>query len=124
MKRLLLLSLIIPGSLIATTGNAQVYVQARVSFAPLLPRVFCPPPPRVVVYNDPYTISPGYYREQECERGDVYVRGRGYEKVRYYNDRYNDERYYENFRRKHNRDYDRDDREYHHGHGWKSQRGW
>ncbi len=126
MKRLLLSLLIIAGCFVATTGNAQVYVQAHVSFGPPVPRVFCPPPAPVVVYKQApvyYETEPTYY-DRSCERPVVIRRndyGYGYDKVRYYENDY--------------RRYDRDDRDrderghgrghgWGHGHGWKNQRDW
>jgi len=126
MKRVLIFSLIIISSFITTTGNAQVYIHAKVGFGLPVPGIFCPPPPRVIVYNDPYTSSPGYYQQQECERRDINFRGRGYEKSRYY-DRYDDDHYYDHDRRRHDREhYDHDDRDYDHDHGrgWKHHRNW
>ena len=105
MKRVLLLSLVIAGCFIATTGNAQVYFHARVSFAPPLPRIFCPPPPPVMVYNN----YPDYYQPRECERPVVIVRHRGYE----------NDRYYENDRRRNHRDYYDHDRRYDRNHRWR-----
>ncbi|MBS1596745.1 MAG: hypothetical protein JST75_00865 [Bacteroidetes bacterium] len=123
MKRLLLASLIIAGCFVATNGNAQVYVQARVNFGPPIPRVFCPPPAPVVVYNDP---APVYY-QRECDRPVVIRRnsydGYGYENTRYYNNDYrrNDRGYYRD-------DCDRDDREHGRGHAyghrWRNERNW
>ena len=123
MKRLLLATLIIIGCFIATTGNAQVYVQARVNLGLPLPRVYCaPPPPPVVVYNEPVYTEPVYtesvpapvYYDRGCER-PVVVR-RGYERVRY-NDYY--------YKRNNREYYERDERGNGHGHGgWKHQRQW
>ena len=115
MKRLLLVSLIIAGCFIATTGNAQVYVQAKVSFGAPVAHVYYPPPPPVVVYSAP---RPPVYYDQSCER-PVVVR-RGYEKVRYYDNSYqrNDQ-----YCDRDDRGY-RDDRNNGHGRKWKKQRNW
>jgi hypothetical protein len=115
MKRLLLASLILAGCFIATTGNAQVYVHAKIGFGAPVPRVYYPPPPQsVVVYDEPvYYQQPAYYPQQECAR-PIVVRS-GYEKVRYYENNY----------RNNNRDYcDRDNRNHGHDRRWKNQKGW
>jgi len=123
MKRLLLASLILAGCFVATTGNAQVYVQAKINFGIPVPHPFCPPPPpRVVVYSDPapvyYTEPAPVYYQQPCER-PVIVRRNDYETVRYYDNNYrsNNREYYEREDRGHGHGHG-------HGHGWKKQRGW
>jgi hypothetical protein len=117
MKRLLLASLIIAGCFIATTGNAQVYIHAKIGFGAPVPRVYFPPPPQqTVVYDEPpvYYQQPAYYPQQEYAR-PIIVGRNDYERVRYYENNY----------RRNNRDYcERDNRYHDHDRRWKNQRGW
>lgn len=72
MKKLLILSMIIAGSLIATTGYSQVYVSAHVGFGLPVHRayyapapvvyggVYAAPAPAPVVYGNDFTYLPEY----------------------------------------------------------------
>jgi hypothetical protein len=60
MKALLITTMIIAGSLAATTGYSQVYVNARVGLRLPAPRVYCAPAPAPVVYDE-YTPAPSGY---------------------------------------------------------------
>ena len=101
MKRLLLLSFILAGVLVTTTGHAQFIVRAHVGFGIPAPRVWIPPiPVPSPVYVDPYATSYG-----PCERV-VVPYGRAYDRYRY--NVYPRERFYGNR-------YD---------YGWKHRRRW
>ena len=96
MKRLLLLSFIVAGSLFASSAYSQVYVHARIN----LPVPPLPPIPHVHVYAQPQVVyesypqpAAQYYPEYGRER--VAIADRDY---RYRRDNYN--RGYENDRRR------------------------
>jgi hypothetical protein len=92
MKRLVFVMLLIAGTLITTTSNAQVYIRGRIGFG-FHPRVYCPPLPPVV-YQEQYPAAP-YYNDYDNSRVIVTVPGYGY--GRYYNrsDRYEDRENYQ-----------------------------
>lgn len=54
MKALLVTTMIIAGSLVASTGYSQVYVHARFGIGIPVPRVYYAPAPAPVVYQDEY----------------------------------------------------------------------
>src|SRR5216684_3863361 len=64
MKRLVILSTIIAGTLFASSAHSQVYVNAHIGFGIPVRRVYCAPPPPVVyqepapVYQDEYAPAP------------------------------------------------------------------
>jgi len=60
-KILLATALIFTGSMIATTSQAQVYVNAHVGFGIPAPRVYIAPP---VVYQDEYAVAPYSYEDE------------------------------------------------------------
>ena len=62
MKALLLTTMIIAGSLVASTGYSQVYVRAGVGFGLPAPRVYYTPAPAPapVAYEDEYGPAPEY----------------------------------------------------------------
>ncbi|HTQ64699.1 MAG TPA: hypothetical protein VMI12_07870 [Puia sp.] len=101
MKRLLLLSFILAGVLVTTTGHAQVIVRARVGLGIPVPRVFIPPAP---VYSDPYAVP--YYPPRDCERA-VVPYGRVYDRYHY--------NVYPRYERSYGNRYD---------YGWKHRRKW
>ena len=104
MKRLLLLSFILAGVFVTTTGNAQVIVRAHVGFGIPAPRVFIPPiPVPAPVYSDPYAVP--YYPPRDYERVIPY--GRVYDRYHY--------NVYPRYERFHENRYD---------YRWKHRRGW
>jgi hypothetical protein len=109
-KKILLASaLVIGGSMIATTGYSQVYVNARVGLGIHLPRVYVAPAPAPVVYQDEYSQAPAY--QDEYAPAPVYQNGYaptvvyenefpGYAYYDYpaWNGHYRDHFYYEHYR--------------------------
>jgi len=105
MKRLLLLSLILAGVLVTTTGHAQVIVRGHVGFGIPVPRVFIPPiPVPTPVYSDPYAVP--YYPQRDYERVVPYY-GRAYDRYHY--------NVYPRYERSYGNRYD---------YGWKHRRKW
>src|SRR5450631_3967801 len=88
MKRLVFVMLLIAGTLVATTSNAQVYIGGRIGFGFHPRRDYYPPP--AVVYQDQYQPVAPYYNEYDNSGVVVSVPGNGY--GRYYN---RSDRYYE-----------------------------
>ena len=85
MKRLILASLLVTGTLIASKSNAQVYVNAGVHFGIPAPGV-CVTPPRVV-YQQPYYVPE--YGSRVVVEGPAYGYGRYYypeRRRRYYDE--------------------------------------
>ena len=122
MKRLVFVMLLIAGTLVATTSNAQVYIRGRIGFG-FHPRVFCPPPPPVV-YQEQYPAAP-YYNEYDNSREIVTVPGYGY--GRYYNhsDRYEDrENYHRGYYNDRREDHERGRREDWHEHRGEGRQRW
>jgi hypothetical protein len=130
MRRLLIATLIIAGTMVATTGYSQVYINAHVGFGYPVHRVYCAPPPPVV-YQEEYPAPPVVYETPapapcygNYNQERVVIVNRGYHGQGYYHDRYDhnryedrrDERYRESRHRDHERDYDR--RDYDHDRQW------
>ena len=105
-KRILLAAaLVIGGSMIATTGYSQVYVNARVGLRFPAPRVYVAPPPPVVyqneapVYQDEYAPAPVY--QNEYAPTVVYENefpGYAYYNYPAWNGHFRDHFYYEHYR--------------------------
>jgi hypothetical protein len=112
MKRLVFVMLLIAGTLVATTSNAQVYIRGRMGFG-FHPRVYCPPP---VVYQEQYPAAP-YYNEYDNNRVIVTVPGYGYDRYNNRFDRYED-------RENYHRGYYHDRREDWHEHRGEGRHRW
>lgn len=113
MKKSLILSMILAGTMVATTGYSQVYVNAHVGFGFPAPRVYCAPPPPPVVYETP--CPPPCYNDYNRHRVVIVDHRYGYYHDRYDYDR-NYDRWHERDYRDHERYYDRDHERYHDRH--------
>jgi hypothetical protein len=100
-KKLFILTMILAGSLIATTGYSQVYVNARVGFGFPVRRVYARAVvPPAVVYQEGYAPAPVY---QEGYAADPLVYENEFPGYAYYNypvwnGHYRDRLYYEHYR--------------------------
>ncbi|HMH20204.1 MAG TPA: hypothetical protein VK563_00440 [Puia sp.] len=75
-KILLAATLIIAGSMIATTGYSQVYVNAHVGFGIRAPRVVIAARPAPVLYQDAYAPAPApVYQDEYGAPAPVYQDG-------------------------------------------------
>ena len=113
MKRLIFVFLLIAGSLVATTSNAQVYIGGRIGFVFHPHRVYCPPPPPIV-YQDQYSVAPSYYNNYDNGRVIITAPEYGYGNYK--------ERGYE--REEYREHHDRDDRRYRDDHGFRDDRSY
>lgn len=80
MKRLIFATLLVAGTLITTTGNAQVYMRARVGFGFAPHRVYVAPR---IVYRAPYPVP--YYNDPVIVTAPAY--GYGHNDPYYYHER-------------------------------------
>ncbi|MHA4808277.1 hypothetical protein ACX0G9_09215 [Flavitalea flava] len=107
-RNLLIASMILSGTLLASASHAQVYVSAHIGFGFPAPRVYYAPPPPPVVYEQRYAPAPVVYQES-------------YPMAEYYTypawqGHYRDRCYYEHYRPNFERD-----RRYH-GNRWERER--